>query len=77
MTTQDKKSKAETIEQDAKGPFANVKAGGKSSGVASAKPTVITGSEDGTAHKAPPGQKTPSNEWDSNFDVGEHSTDQK
>lgn len=52
-------SDAKTVENDAKGQFANVKAGGKSSGVASAKPTVITGSEDATAHKVPPGQDAP------------------
>jgi hypothetical protein len=77
MTTQDETSKADTIKHDADGQFANVKAGGKSSGVASAKPTVVTGSEDATAHKAPPGQKTPNEGWDSNFDVGEHQTDEK
>nr|CAD6406917.1 hypothetical protein REQ54_00205 [Rhizobium sp. Q54] len=66
---------AETIKEDAKGQFANVKAGAKSSGVASAKPTVITGSEDATAHKAPPGKDMPQDEWDSNYDIGEHQTD--
>jgi hypothetical protein len=59
MTSSHKPSDAKTVEGDAKGQFANVKAGGDSSGVASAKPTVITGSEDATAHKTPPGQKAP------------------
>jgi hypothetical protein len=39
--------------------------------VASAKPTKITGSEDATAHKMPPGRKAPKSEWSLNFDVGE------
>ncbi len=56
MTSSKTPSDKKTVEGDAKGQFANVKAGGKSSGVASAKPTVITGSEDATAHKVPPGQ---------------------
>lgn len=77
MTTQDERSKADTIKHDADGQFANVKAGGKSSGVASAKPTVITGSEDATAHKTPPGKQASGDEWDSNFDEGEHATDEK
>ena len=45
-------------EADAKGQYAKSQADRKSSGVASAKPTVITGSEDGTAHRDPPGKKT-------------------
>lgn len=59
MTSTKTPSDGKTIEDDAKGQFANVKAGGKSSGVASAKPTVITGSEDATAHKMPPRQDAP------------------
>lgn len=72
MTTGSKPTDGHSVEQDAKGQFAESQADGRSSGVASAKPTVITGSEDGTAHKAPPGKKVPANEWDSNFDPGEH-----
>lgn len=75
MTQSRKSADAETIKNDAKGQFANVKAGARSSGVASAKPTVITGSEDATAHKAPPGTDMPETEWDPNYDVGEHPTD--
>jgi hypothetical protein len=75
MTSSKKPADAKTVERDASGQFANVKAGRHSSGVASAKPTVITGSEDATAHKAPPGEDEPANEWDSNFDVGEHPAD--
>jgi hypothetical protein len=55
------------VEKDAKGQFAKSRADRKSSGVHSAKPTVITGSEDATIHKTPPGQ-TPGKDWDVNFD---------
>jgi hypothetical protein len=44
-------------EDDAKGQYAPSQADRKASGVASAKPTVITGSEDATMHRTPPGQK--------------------
>ncbi len=53
---------------DAKGQFAPSQADGKSSGVASAKPTVITGSEDGTAHRNPPGKRREANDFDPNYD---------
>lgn len=56
MSSTKKPADKRTVESDAEGQFANVKAGAKSSGVASAKPTVITGSEDATAHKIPPGE---------------------
>ncbi|MCF6367966.1 hypothetical protein [Rhizobium halophilum] len=59
MSSTQKPADKQTVENDAAGQFANVKAGGKSSGVASAKPTVITGSEDATAHKEPPGDDAP------------------
>lgn len=55
------------IEKDAKGQFAKSVADRKSSGVHSAKPTVITGSEDATEHKTPPGEK-PVKDWDINYD---------
>ena len=53
---QDKNAgKASTdIRKDAKGQFADSQADRSASGVASAKPTVITGSEDATAHRKPP-----------------------
>ncbi|MBY3043724.1 hypothetical protein AB9E06_34335 [Rhizobium leguminosarum] len=54
-------------EDDAKGQFAPSRANRKATGVHSAKPTVITGSEDATAHKTPPGKK-PVKEWDLNYD---------
>ncbi|GGG07075.1 hypothetical protein GCM10010924_39770 [Rhizobium wenxiniae] len=43
-------------EDDAKGQYAPSQADSKASGVASAKPTVITGSEDATVHRDPPGK---------------------
>ncbi|EJC64651.1 hypothetical protein Rleg5DRAFT_1403 [Rhizobium leguminosarum bv. viciae WSM1455] len=58
------------VEKDAKGQFAKSVADRKASGVHSAKPTVITGSEDATAHKTPPGKK-PVKEWDLNYDPGD------
>ncbi|MBB4144438.1 MULTISPECIES: hypothetical protein [Rhizobium] len=45
------------VEADAAGQFAKSQADRKASGVASAKPTVITGSEDATKHKLPPEPK--------------------
>lgn len=54
-------------EKDAAGQFAKSRADGKSSGVASAKPTVITGSEDATVNKNPPGKKA-DKDWDINYD---------
>ncbi|OHV84846.1 hypothetical protein [Rhizobium sp. LCM 4573] len=71
MTKSGKDGKADTIRRDAEGQFGRIREGAKASGVASAKPTKITGSEDATAHKIPPGQKPPKSEWDPNFDVGE------
>ncbi|KKX30664.1 hypothetical protein [Rhizobium sp. LC145] len=71
MTKSGKDDKADTIRRDAEGQFARTREGAKASGVASAKPTKITGSEDATAHKMPPGRKAPKSEWSLNFDVGE------
>lgn len=45
------------VEKDAKGQFAKTQSGGDSDGVVSAKPTVITGSQDATIHNIPPGHK--------------------
>ncbi|MDI5929432.1 hypothetical protein [Rhizobium leguminosarum] len=58
------------VEKDAAGQFAKSVADRKASGVHSAKPTVITGSEDATEHKTPPGKK-PVKEWDLNYDPGD------
>lgn len=58
------------IEKDAEGQFAKSQGDRKASGVASAKPTVVTprGSEDATIHRLPPGDKKPGGvEWDPQF----------
>ncbi|MBB4440982.1 MULTISPECIES: hypothetical protein [Rhizobium] len=55
-------------EKDAAGQFAKSRADRKSTGVASAKPTVITGSEDATVNKSPPGRKKSEKDWDINYD---------
>ncbi len=60
------------VEKDAEGQFANSIADRKSTGVHSAKPTVITGSEDATEHKTPSGKK-PVKDWDINFDPSEEN----
>ena len=59
------------IHKDAEGQYAKSQADGKSNGVASAKPTVITDSDDATRHRNPPGKKGPEKDWDVNFDVAE------
>jgi hypothetical protein len=61
----------DTIHGDARGQFAQSQADRKASGVVSAKPTVITGSEDGTAHKLPPGTKAPKSEIPVHYDPAE------
>lgn len=61
----------DVVERDAQGQFAKSQADPKASGVASAKPTVITGSEDGTAHKIPPGAKAPEHEIPAHHDPAE------
>ena len=74
--TEDRRDKdLNRIHKDAKGQFAGTQAGGESDGVVSAKPTVITGSEDATVNKWPPGKKDPPKDWDANFDVSDHSQD--
>lgn len=58
------------IEKDAKGQFAKSQGDRKASGVASAKPTVLTprGSEDATIHRLPPGERKPGGgDWDPQF----------
>jgi hypothetical protein len=57
-------------EDDAKGQYAPSQADRKASGVHSAKPTVITGSEDATVHRDPPGKKA-GKDWDINYDPSE------
>lgn len=57
-------------EKDAKGQYAPSQADRKASGVHSAKPTVITGSEDATVHRDPPGKKA-GKDFDLNYDSAE------
>ncbi|WP_246779029.1 hypothetical protein [Rhizobium sp. BK650] len=57
MHTSKKTSDRSDVKKDAEGQFASSQADGKASGVASAKPTAITGSEDATVHKTPPAAK--------------------
>lgn len=54
-------------QRDAAGQFAPSQADRSADGVASAKPTVVTGSEDATAHRDPPGKKR-QKDWDIGFD---------
>lgn len=46
------------IHKDAEGQFARSDEGRRNSGVSSAKPRVITHSDDATIHRTPPGQKS-------------------
>ena len=52
---------------DAEGQFAPSQGDREASGVHSAKPTVVTGSEDATVHRDPPGKKS-EKDWDVNYD---------
>ena len=63
-----KKDNIEQIHQDSKPQFARGKKSSKNNGVASAKPRVITGSDDATVNKLPPGTEKPSKDWDINYD---------
>ncbi|KQM32120.1 hypothetical protein ASF03_15330 [Rhizobium sp. Leaf68] len=56
------------IHADAEPQFAPGKKASDNNGVASAKPTVITGSDDATVNKLPPGKKKPEKDWDVNYD---------
>ena len=57
------------IKQDAAGQFEKGLVSSDNNGVASAKPGVITGSDDATVNKTPPGEK-PQKDWDLNYDPG-------
>ncbi|MEZ2131593.1 hypothetical protein AAE028_28065 [Sinorhizobium sp. CB9] len=56
------------IRKDAEAQFVRTREGAVNSGVSSAKPRVITGSDDATIHKLPPGQREPKKDWDINYD---------
>ncbi|TCQ10485.1 hypothetical protein C8J34_102895 [Rhizobium sp. PP-F2F-G36] len=62
---EDQKPAAET---DAKGAFTRPTIGRDNNGVTSAKPTVITGSEDSTVHRGPGGSKREGKDFDMNFE---------
>ncbi len=61
-------------EDDAKGQFAPPQAVRKASGVHSATPTVIAGSEDATVNRDPPGEKTVKG-FDLNDDIDANRAD--
>jgi hypothetical protein len=73
MTDKRQEADKAKIHDDAKGQFAGTQAGGDSDGVASAKPTVVTGSEDATVNKWPPGKEDKPKDWNSNFDIREQA----
>lgn len=56
------------IHADAVPQFKVSQAGRTNDGVSSAKPRVITGSNDATIHRTPPGVETPSQDWSVGFD---------
>jgi hypothetical protein len=58
----------ETIEADAAPQFEVSKAGRGNDGVSSAKPRVVTGSDDATVHRTPPGMEPPERDWSVGFD---------
>lgn len=70
-TSEDDKGSLEDIHDDAKGQFARGLKRSDNNGVDSAKPRVITGSDDATAHKNPPGTTLEKKEWDLNYDERE------
>lgn len=64
---------AGAIRKDAQGQFVRTRKGADNDGVISAKPTVITGSQDATINKWPPGTKNPPKDWDLNYDEKDNS----
>ncbi|MGO4352637.1 hypothetical protein AB4Z25_11960 [Rhizobium sp. RAF36] len=67
MEKNKKSSKAE-IERDARGQSESNHAGGSNNGVSSAKPRVITHSDDATVNKKTPGKDEDAKDWDINYD---------
>lgn len=57
-----------TIENDARGQSEANHAGGSNNGVSSAKPRVITHSDDATVNKRMPGTGKDGKDWDLNYD---------
>ncbi|MDQ0562442.1 ribosomal protein S3 [Rhizobium mesoamericanum] len=60
--------------RDAQGQFAPSQAKRDSIGVSSAKPTVVTGSEDATVNKVSQRRKK-AKDWDLNYDISEVKED--
>jgi hypothetical protein len=54
-------------ETDAKGAFTRPTIGRDNNGVSSAKPTVLTGSDDGTVHSRPDGESRSGKDFDINY----------
>ncbi|MBY2910191.1 MULTISPECIES: hypothetical protein [Rhizobium] len=67
MEKSKKPSKAE-IERDARGQSESNHAGGSNNGVSSAKPRVITHSDDATVNTKTPGKDGDAKDWDLNYD---------
>lgn len=63
------KDRIDAIHKDAEGQFARGIKRSDNNGVASAKPRVITGSDDATVNRNPPGKKEPRKDWDLNYDI--------
>ena len=63
-----KNDKLKQIHKDSEPQFVRGKKTSKNNGVASAKPRVITGSDDATVNKLPPDVKKPKKDWDLNYD---------
>lgn len=61
----------DVIHRDANGQYAKGLQRSTNNGVASAKPRVITGSDDATSHKTPPGKDPVDKDWDMNYDERE------
>ena len=59
----------DTIHADARGQYAKGLETSDNNGVASAKPRVLTGSDDATIHKGPGKKPTPAKDWDINYDI--------
>ena len=66
MTSNGKETPLSTVHGDAKGQYAKGLKRSENNGVASAKPRVITGSDDVTLNNTPPGQKPAKKDWDLN-----------
>jgi hypothetical protein len=66
MTSHAKETPLSTVHGDAEGQYAKGLERSENNGVASAKPRVITGSDDATLNKTPLGQKPAKKDWDLN-----------